>query len=371
VVPATGGRAVGVRSAARSRRRPLEPARGRAGGDHASLPPRHVGGRDHDHGRIGAGAGPRLPVARPGRGRSRHRLPLPPAAGAHRGRSTDACGCDVRSPRTPRTASPTRTSSTTTARWWPRAAPSVCGSRRRSSLTITDDPAVAEFDVDEGATLTFALAYAPLHGGDQLTDLDPDEALAGRIEGWRSWVGCTIPSRGRAPTRCSAARWVLQGLAYQQSGAVLAAATTSLPAALGGSDNWNYRYAWLRDLSLMTQALWIGRARTRPGGSGVPSPTQPAGRATVTGCRSCTASTDDDSSRSVRSITSAATPTAGPSGQATPRVGPVTARRHGRGARHGAALPRRPDADGGPDRRLLRWMADEAAATWTSDDAGM
>ena len=50
---------------------------------------------------------------------------------------------------------------------------------------------------------------------------------------------------------------VLQGLTYQPTGTVMAAATTSLPEELGGGLNFDYRYAWLRDLSLTVRALWV------------------------------------------------------------------------------------------------------------------
>jgi trehalose-phosphatase len=47
----------------------------------------------------------------------------------------------------------------------------------------------------------------------------------------------------------------LRGLTHVDTGAIMAAATTSLPEDLGGIRNWDYRYCWLRDASLSAQAL--------------------------------------------------------------------------------------------------------------------
>ncbi len=47
----------------------------------------------------------------------------------------------------------------------------------------------------------------------------------------------------------------LRGLCHEPTGAILAAATTSLPEELGGIRNWDYRYCWLRDAAMTARAL--------------------------------------------------------------------------------------------------------------------
>ncbi len=57
---------------------------------------------------------------------------------------------------------------------------------------------------------------------------------------------------------------MLLALTYQRSGALIAAATTSLPEVLGAGLTFDYRYAWLRDLSLAIRSLWLATCPDEP-----------------------------------------------------------------------------------------------------------
>ena len=70
---------------------------------------------------------------------------------------------------------------------------------------------------------------------------------------WQHWL-----ARGRFPDHgwlphLERSALTLKGLVFAPSGALVAAATTSLPEAPGGDRNWDYRYTWIRD---STFALW-------------------------------------------------------------------------------------------------------------------
>jgi GH15 family glucan-1,4-alpha-glucosidase len=70
---------------------------------------------------------------------------------------------------------------------------------------------------------------------------------------WREWLtqGSFPDHPWRSFLQTSAL--ALKGLTYSPTGALIAAATTSLPESPGGERNWDYRYSWIRDT---TFALW-------------------------------------------------------------------------------------------------------------------
>ncbi|XVS67746.1 trehalose-phosphatase [Actinosynnema sp. CA-299493] len=93
-------------------------------------------------------------------------------------------------------------------------------------------------------------------GTDDLSESALDEPLrrAAADAHWSRWAsGLTLPPV--EPDLVLRSALTLKGLVHHDTGAIMAAATTSLPEELGGIRNWDYRYCWLRDAALTAQAL--------------------------------------------------------------------------------------------------------------------
>jgi GH15 family glucan-1,4-alpha-glucosidase len=101
----------------------------------------------------------------------------------------------------------------------------------------------------------FVLQREPGVFGGPPAPLEAQATLDATIASWRSWSERHDDFDGPDADALGRAALVLQALTYQPSGAVIAAPTTSLPEVVGGTSNWDYRYAWLRDASLIARSL--------------------------------------------------------------------------------------------------------------------
>jgi GH15 family glucan-1,4-alpha-glucosidase len=111
--------------------------------------------------------------------------------------------------------------------------------------------AVARTLMKEGDSKFCALSWSE-HDAPHTYD-EAYQRLVWTAHHWQHWL-----ARGNFPdhpwrTHLERSALTLKGLTYAPTGALVAAATTSLPETPGGERNWDYRYSWIRD---STFALW-------------------------------------------------------------------------------------------------------------------
>jgi alpha,alpha-trehalase len=107
--------------------------------------------------------------------------------------------------------------------------------------------------IEEGQAIFVALSWLD-YSPDTVEEAGID--VYATMQYWRNWLSTgTFPDH---PWR----QWIersaltLKGLSYAPTGAIMAAATTSLPETPGGERNWDYRYTWIRDSGFMLRALY-------------------------------------------------------------------------------------------------------------------
>jgi GH15 family glucan-1,4-alpha-glucosidase len=129
-------------------------------------------------------------------------------------------------------------------------------------LTLTTDlrlgfegpRAKARTTLHDGDMHFVALSWSE-HGGPE--DYDTAyESLVRTADYWHEWL-----SHGSFPdhpwrTHLQRSALTLKGLTYAPTGAMCAAATTSLPETPGGERNWDYRFSWIRDSTFMLWGLY-------------------------------------------------------------------------------------------------------------------
>ncbi|MEJ3404104.1 glycoside hydrolase family 15 protein [Rathayibacter sp. YIM 133350] len=109
------------------------------------------------------------------------------------------------------------------------------------------------FSVGEGEVQRISLSWFP--SNEQAPPRpDGDSAFIASGQWWSNWAA-TCEHDGPYRDQVVRSLLVLRALTHEETGGIVAAATTSLPEQLGGPRNWDYRYVWLRDASLTLQAL--------------------------------------------------------------------------------------------------------------------
>ena len=71
---------------------------------------------------------------------------------------------------------------------------------------------------------------------------------------WLNW-SATTPNYKKYNNEISRSAITLKLLSYDKTGAVLAAATTSIPETIGEVRNWDYRFCWIRDASMVVKVM--------------------------------------------------------------------------------------------------------------------
>ncbi len=141
-------------------------------------------------------------------------------------------------------------------------------SRGGASILCLDGPPPDEIEdgtarwtvhLNVGDQLAFALHH--VRRGRPFSKRWSERHISSRLKetlgGWESWSSLHQSYQGPAQSLVRHSGRVLQGLTYQPTGAIVAAATTSLPETAGGTRNWDYRYSWIRDASFTLKALWV------------------------------------------------------------------------------------------------------------------
>ncbi|MEO8851566.1 MAG: glycoside hydrolase family 15 protein [Allobranchiibius sp.] len=123
-------------------------------------------------------------------------------------------------------------------------------------LEVSHAQVDATFEVAAGERRVIGVVAAD---GDPLFMCDID-AIDARMDisaqAWREWAS-SVQWEGAGREQILRSALALKTLVIAETGAVAAAATTSLPESIGGPKNWDYRYSWIRDAAFTIDALSV------------------------------------------------------------------------------------------------------------------
>jgi GH15 family glucan-1,4-alpha-glucosidase len=102
-------------------------------------------------------------------------------------------------------------------------------------------------------------AFVVLSWGDAKVPANQEEAFAAlntTVDFWRDWLSSAKIADHPWKPYIDRSALTLKALSYAPTGAIMAAATTSLPETPGGARNWDYRFTWIRDSAFMLRSLY-------------------------------------------------------------------------------------------------------------------
>jgi len=112
---------------------------------------------------------------------------------------------------------------------------------------------VADFEVNQGQRVCFTLTRGSSYEPDP-KPFSAMRALADTEHVWKRWTS-RLQFKSKYRDAVERSLITLKVLTYKRTGGIVAAPTTSLPEAIGGIRNWDYRYCWLRDTTFTLLAL--------------------------------------------------------------------------------------------------------------------
>jgi GH15 family glucan-1,4-alpha-glucosidase len=126
-------------------------------------------------------------------------------------------------------------------------------SARPFQWVVEQSTAVADFEIEKGEERWLILRYDDddIHPVDRYESARKLDITAAFWARWAASVRYSGPFRGIVKRSALA----LKLLTHAETGAIIAAATTSLPETIGGPRNWDYRFVWLRDAAFTLAAL--------------------------------------------------------------------------------------------------------------------
>lgn len=117
---------------------------------------------------------------------------------------------------------------------------------------------VIRFSLREGQAAHFDFIYGDIDLSKSLTEAETC-SFKETERFWLNWINSCIGGKckfwGEYTEMINRSLLVLKLLTFQPTGAISAAATTSLPEAIGGERNWDYRFSWIRDASFTLKAM--------------------------------------------------------------------------------------------------------------------